>query len=87
MNSDLIFIDENGVEIRYRVLFTFDSNETNKTYIVYTNDEKDSSGNIKAFTLCHYIDDEGKKLMEVNSEKEINTIMTLFESYLNSSKK
>lgn len=87
MNDNILLKNEDGTELKYRVLFTFDSQETNKTYIIYTNDEKDINGNIKAFVLCYMMNDPQKELMEVNTEKEINTIMSLFEEYLNENKK
>ena len=33
--------DGNGKEILYHVLFTFESEETKKNYIVYTDEKKD----------------------------------------------
>lgn len=87
MNDNILLKNEDGTELKYRVLFTFDSQETNKTYIIYTNDEKDINGNIKAFVLCYMMNDPQKELMQVNTEKEINTIISLFEEYLNDNKK
>ena len=43
--------DENGKEVEYEVLFTFESNETNKNYIVYTDNEIDEEGNIKVYAF------------------------------------
>ena len=40
-------IDENGNEVVYDVLFTFESEETKKNYIVYTVNTKDETGNKK----------------------------------------
>ena len=34
-NNKFVMIDENGQEREYDVLFTFESEETNKNYIVY----------------------------------------------------
>ena len=34
--NQFTLIDEEGKEVVYDVLFTFDSEETNKSYIVYT---------------------------------------------------
>ena len=43
-------IDENGNEVVYDVLFTFENEETHKNYIVYTDNKVDEvSGNIAAF--------------------------------------
>lgn len=85
--NDLIIKDSNGKDIVYKVLFTFDSDETNKTYIVYTDGEKDSNGNIKAYTLCYVTNDPKKTLLEVNNEKELNTIMNLLIDFMKNDKK
>ena len=42
-------IDENGNETVYDVLFTFESEETHKNYIVYTDNTKDQQGNVEVY--------------------------------------
>ena len=42
-------IDENGNEVVYDVLFTFDNDETGKSYIAYTDNTKDEQGNIRVY--------------------------------------
>ena len=42
-------LDENGNEVVYDVLFTFESEETHKNYIVYTDNQKDETGNIEVY--------------------------------------
>jgi len=38
--------DENGNEVICDILFTFDNEETKKSYIVYTDNSKDAEGKI-----------------------------------------
>ena len=40
-NNTFSMLDENGNEIVYDVLFTFESEESHKNYIVYTDNKKD----------------------------------------------
>ena len=47
-NSFTVINDE-GKEITCDVLFTFDSDETKKSYIVYTDNTKDKEGNIQVY--------------------------------------
>ena len=42
-------INEEGKEVVCNVLFTFDSDETKKSYIVYTDNTKDKQGNIQVY--------------------------------------
>ncbi len=44
-------IDDQGKEIECEVLFTFESDETGKNYIVYTDNTTDEEGNTKYMLL------------------------------------
>ena len=46
-NNKIVLINEEGMEVEFEPLFTFDSDETKKSYIVYTNHEKDNDGKEK----------------------------------------
>ena len=63
-------LDENGNEIVYDVLFTFESEETNKNYIVYTDNHKDETGNI----------DPKSKLEAITTDKEWKVIETILDT-------
>ena len=51
MNKENTFkvIDKEGKEIEFEVLFTFESDETKKNYMVYTDNSKDDEGNIRVY--------------------------------------
>ena len=42
-------IDKKGKEIEFEVLFTFESDETKKNYMVYTDNTKDKDGNTRVY--------------------------------------
>ena len=46
-NNTFKVINDEGKEIVCDILFTFDSEETKKSYIVYTDNSKDEAGNIQ----------------------------------------
>ena len=46
-------INEEGKEVVCSVLFTFDSDETKKSYIVYTDNTKDKQGNIQVYASIY----------------------------------
>ena len=46
-------INDQGQEIVCDVLFTFDSEETNKSYIVYTDNSTDAEGNVQVLAHVH----------------------------------
>lgn len=73
-------IDENGNETFYDVLFTFENDENGKNYIVYTDNEKDESGNIEVYASIYYPDDDTGRLDAIESDKEWKTIDTILQT-------
>ena len=73
-------LDENGNEVVYDVLFTFESDDTHKNYIVYTDNSRDASGNIEVYASIYYPDDPQSKLEAIETEKEWKVIETILET-------
>ena len=74
-------INDEGREITCNVLFTFDSDETKKSYIVYTDNTKDKNGNIQVYASIY--DPNSRDTMEllpIETEKEWKVIETILES-------
>ncbi len=70
-------IDENGNEIECEVLFTFESDETNKNYIVYTDNTTDESGNTKVYASIYTPSSENLNLQPIETDKEWKIIETI----------
>ena len=70
-------MDENGKEIECEVLFTFESTETNKNYIVYTDDTIDEDGNTKVYASTYEPNEDDLKLSPIESDKEWKIIETV----------
>lgn len=73
-------IDENGNEVIYDVLFTFESEETNKNYIVYTDNTKDENGNIEVYASIYDPENPQSRLEAIETEKEWKVIETILET-------
>ena len=73
-------IDDKGNEVVYDVLFTFESEETNKNYIVYTDNSHDDKGNIQVYASIYNPDDEKTKLEAIETEKEWKVIETILNT-------
>ena len=73
-------IDENGKEVIYDVLFTFESDETNKNYIVYTDNTRDESGNIQVYASIYDPEDPHSKLEAITTDKEWKVIETILDT-------
>ena len=70
-------IDENGKEIECEVLFTFESDETNKNYIVYTDNTTDEEGNTKVYASIYTPNSEDLNLQPIETDKEWKIIETI----------
>jgi uncharacterized protein YrzB (UPF0473 family) len=79
--NQFTLIDEEGKEVVYDVLFTFDSEETNKSYIVYTDNTLDEDGNIQVYAST-YQKGEGAsaKLDPIETDKEWKIIETILNT-------
>lgn len=73
-------IDEAGNEVVYDVLFTFENDETNKNYIVYTDNTKDEVGNIQVFASIYDPENPKSKLEEIKTDKEWKVIETILQT-------
>lgn len=71
--------DKNGNETKYEILFTFESEETNKKYIVYTNNELDKDEMIKTYASIYEEDGKELKLTPITDDKEWNLVEKLID--------
>ncbi len=73
--------NEEGKEITCEVLFTFDSEETGKNYIVYTDNTKDEEGNIKVYASI-YDPNDTTKLEPITTDKEWKIIQIVLDEVM-----
>ncbi len=75
MDQTTVKIESKKNEINeYDVLFTMNSDETNKDYIVYTDYTRDSDKNIRAYGAIY---DKSGKLFQIKDEREWKTLEEL----------
>lgn len=67
---------ENGEEKVFYKLLEFDSEETGKHYLAYTDNETDENGNLKAYGSVVISDGEYMKLEPITTDKEWKVIET-----------
>ena len=70
-------IDEEGKEITYDILFTFDSEETKKSYVVFTDNSVDESGSIATYASVYDPTGENKELQPITTDAEWDLIENL----------
>ena len=79
----IIVKNENNEEIECDVLFTFDSKDTNKSYIVYTDNTKDDMGNIKVYANTYDSNKDNGCLGTIETDEEWAIIEQIFSSINN----
>ena len=73
-------INDEGKEVVCDVLFTFDSDETKKSYIVYTDNTKDKNGNVQVYASIYDPKEENPELKQIESDKEWKVIETILQT-------
>lgn len=80
-------IDKDGKEIEFEVLFTFESDETKKNYMVYTDNSTDDDGNVRVYASVFVPEAEPLELLPVETEREWKIIETILDSIQEENKK
>lgn len=68
--------DNKGVEKQFEIIYKFDSDQTKKSYIIYTDGEKED-GLLRVYANVYDKTGANKNLMPIETEEEWNTIETL----------
>ena len=71
---DLIITTDEGETLTFKVLFTYHSQNFNKDYAVFVNEQDEAH-------LIVYSFDENKKLHEVESDEEFAELETVLQAY------
>ena len=72
-------INNEGQEVECEVLFTFESEETKKNYMVYTDNTTDEAGNIKVYASIYDPLKPESELIPIESDSEWKIIETILE--------
>lgn len=80
-NEEFAFtaLDENGKEVECEVLVTFESDETGKNYIVYTDNTLDKNGCMKVFASIFDPNSDDMVLRPIETEKEWSIVQHVLD--------
>jgi uncharacterized protein YrzB (UPF0473 family) len=73
-------VNEEGQEVECEILFTFESEETKKNYIVYTDNTLDEDGNTKVYASIYDPTGQSAALIPIETEKEWQVIENILTS-------
>ena len=71
--------NDEGKEVECEVLFTFESDETKKNYMVYTDNTVDATGNTRVYASIYNPEEENKKLYPIETDKEWKIIQKILD--------
>lgn len=74
-NSVFTAKNDKGETKTYEIIFKFDSEETKKSYVVYTDNTKEK-GKLKVYANVYDKTGRSKELAPIETEEEWNTIET-----------
>lgn len=69
-----------GEQVICDILFTFDNDETKKSYIVYTDNTRDESGRVRVYASIYNPNDPKTKLEDIKTDKEWKVIDTILQT-------
>ncbi len=72
--------NEKGDEVVCDILFTFDNEETKKSYIVYTDNTKDENGKVRVYASIYNPNEPNSELEDIKTDKEWKVIDTILET-------
>ena len=72
--------DKSGSTVEYEILFTFDSDETKKSYIVFTDNTTDEDGSIVTYAATYDKTGESLELQDIETDEEWNLIEHLLSN-------
>ena len=73
-------VNDKGEEVECEILFTFDPDETKKSYIVYTDNTLDEEGSTKVYASVYDPTGQNPALMPIETEKEWLVIENILSS-------
>lgn len=84
-NEEMTFkvLNDEGMEMECEVLFTFESDEAVRNYIVYTDNSVDQDGSTRVFASIYNPNADETKLLSIETEKEWRIIETILEKLQN----
>ena len=74
INEFFVLLDEEGNEVPCQTLFMFDNPETEKSYVVYTDNTCSEDGNLNIFASVFEYEGEELKLTDIETDEEWETV-------------
>ncbi|MBQ7917155.1 MAG: DUF1292 domain-containing protein [Firmicutes bacterium] len=79
-NGTFEIMNDEGSIVQCDVLFTFDSDETKKSYVVFTDNSLDEDGGVKVFANTYEPGNPNGRLGPIETDREWDSIEVILET-------
>lgn len=83
LDATFTVISENGEETECEILFTYSDDNTNRNYIVYTDNSRDDENNTRVFASIFNPDEKNPVLYPIETDEEWKMIEKALKTVIN----
>lgn len=73
-------VSDDGKEVKYEILFTYEDEKTKKNYMAYTDNTLDEEGNTKVYASIYNPEEENPVLLPIETDEEWKMIEAILTS-------
>lgn len=78
--NTFIIVNDEGKEVKYEILFTYEDEKTKRNYIAYTDNSLDDEGNTKVYASIYNPLEENPVLLPIETDEEWKMIEAILTS-------
>ncbi|KRM88903.1 hypothetical protein FD21_GL000622 [Liquorilactobacillus vini DSM 20605] len=82
----IILVDDQGNEVLYQILFTFDSDDYEKSYVLLIPADAQPEEQVDVLAFSYDPADANSELREIESDEEWNMVEGVLDTFLNDDK-
>ncbi len=79
-NNTITITNDKGEKVVLDILVSFDSEETGKSYVIYTDNSKDENGNTRVYASTYNPNDAKMELGDIETEEEWKIVETVIQT-------
>lgn len=82
-DNEFMMVNDEGKEVRYEILFTYENEKNKKNYMAYTDNTQDDDGNTKVYASIYNPEEENPVLLPIETDEEWKMIEAILTSLSN----
>lgn len=82
-DNEFMMVNDEGKEVRYEILFTYENEKNKKNYMAYTDNTQDDDGNTKVYASIYNPEEENPVFLPIETDEEWKLIEAILTSLSN----